>query len=89
MKSAVQQGFMRQTYRFRNSTFADFATPSVDNLIDGFTALKGVQYLPNHYARALKSRFAVANLRVGHDVFSQLKSRRLSLWGTTPAILHG
>jgi hypothetical protein len=82
----VQQVLARQAHGFGDGTLADLAIPSRDDLLSRFSTCQRIQYLPHHYARALKRRFAVADLWVNDDVLAQLGPLR----GTPiSAVSHG
>ena len=63
----VEQRGSGQANRFSYGLVVHPSGPSASDIIPGFATLQHGQNLPDHDARAPASRFAVANLRIGHD----------------------
>lgn len=68
---AVEERGPGQANGFSNGFPGDASGPGFDNGIPGFAAFEGIQHLPDNDAGAFESRFAVANQRVGDDVFAE------------------
>lgn len=81
----IQQRLPGQTNSFGNGGFAHLPIPGGYDLVDRFTAGQRIQHLPDHDARALEGRLAVADFRIGDDVFAQFDS----FLGGMPSVLNG
>ena len=71
----VEQGVPGEFDRLRDGGQRDAPAPSLAT--DEFPRMSLgyiIQDLPNHDARTLEGRFAVANQRIGHDVLAEFQA---------------
>ena len=70
--AGVKECAARKANGFEHGGFANAPAPSRDDPVNGFAACEVFKNLPDHDARALVSRLAVADQRIGHDIFAKL-----------------
>jgi hypothetical protein len=74
---SFEQRFLRESDGFGYRCQRDAPTPApVADKVPGPAFGHVLQDLPDHDARTFKSGFAVADFRVGHDVFAQFNALR-------------
>src|SRR5688572_19404664 len=71
---SVKQGSTSQTNRLGNRSAANAPTPSLNDLLAGFTACQRIQNLPHHDPSAFEGRFAMANFGVRYDVLAEFNA---------------
>ena len=81
----VEQRQPGQTHAFRNGFPGHPPAPDRVNLIGRHAVGEFVQHLPDHDARAFESRFAVADVRIGHDVAPEFHPG----WRALFTVFHG
>src|SRR4051794_21037495 len=67
----VLEKFTGQFYRLSDRLHRHFAAPRPDDTFPGRTECDLLQDLEYHHAGPLESRLAMADLRIGDDVFSE------------------
>ena len=70
----VQECATRDVNGFEHGGLAHAPAPGIHDLVNGFAAREVFKNLPDHDAGAFEGGFAVADERVGHDVFSEFKA---------------
>src|SRR5437588_11308071 len=70
----VLKQFAGQFHGFGDSCHRNFAAPRPDYPLPRRAIGHLFQYLEYHNARAFEGRFAVADLRIGYDVFAEFQA---------------
>ena len=70
----ILEHFAGQFHSLCNGFHRDFAAPGPDNAFPRRSESDLLENLENHDARALERRLAVADLRIGDDVFAEVDS---------------